>query len=198
MKAWRASQYCAPHAQFSKRRQNLASRTLRRRTPAQHGFTLIEVLVVVLIIGILAAIAIPGFLSQKQRAQDSQAKSLLRNAAIAMETYFAEHKNFDGVTAGAGGTIAAVEANISWLSVGGVTAQAKRNQVDIALRNSSATPATLDRYILSTQSASGAYFAYIRDENATVQKCKGSSITSGGAFAVGTPGYPAHCVPNQW
>ena len=60
---------------------------LRRRAEDEKGFTLIELLVVILIIGILAAIAIPAFLNQRAKAYDSQAKSNVKTAQIAEETY---------------------------------------------------------------------------------------------------------------
>jgi type IV pilus assembly protein PilA len=58
------------------------------------GFSLLELLVVVAIIGLLAAIAIPQFLSYRARAVDSQMKSDLKNAAVAMDSYFAEKKEY--------------------------------------------------------------------------------------------------------
>src|SRR5579864_9065381 len=60
---------------------------LRRRAEDEKGFTLIELLVVILIIGILAAIAIPAFLNQRAKAYDSAAKSNVKTAQIAEETY---------------------------------------------------------------------------------------------------------------
>jgi type IV pilus assembly protein PilA len=58
------------------------------------GFTLIELLMVVAIIGLLAAIAIPQFIAYRSRAIDSQMKVDLKNAAMAMESYFAEFKTY--------------------------------------------------------------------------------------------------------
>lgn len=57
------------------------------------GFTLIEILVVILIIGILSAIAIPIFTNQRREANDAAAVSEATNLSTAIETYFVNNKD---------------------------------------------------------------------------------------------------------
>ncbi|MCU1468436.1 MAG: prepilin-type N-terminal cleavage/methylation protein [Actinomycetia bacterium] len=70
----------------------------RRRGDDEKGFTLIELMVVVLIIAILIAIAIPTFLGARQRANDRAAQSSLRNALTAAKTSFTDTGDYAGAT----------------------------------------------------------------------------------------------------
>jgi prepilin-type N-terminal cleavage/methylation domain-containing protein len=62
----------------------------------ERGFTLIEILVVLLIIVVLSAIAFPLFVNQRTKAQDTEAKTALRTAAGAIEVYHQDHNTFTG------------------------------------------------------------------------------------------------------
>jgi type II secretion system protein G len=58
------------------------------------GFTLIELLIVVAIIAILAAIAVPNFLEAQTRSKVSRAKSDMRSVATALESYFVDNNQY--------------------------------------------------------------------------------------------------------
>ncbi len=72
---------------------------LRKRLRSQKGFTLIELLVVMIILAILTAIAIPSYLSFRDRANNSAAGADLRAAIPSVEAYFSDHGTYTGMTA---------------------------------------------------------------------------------------------------
>jgi type IV pilus assembly protein PilA len=86
-----AVQSSIPPTALPMRPRMFAAAPTRRDSPREGGFALPELLVVILIIGVLAAIAIAVFIGQSGKAKDASAKVQARTAQTAVETYATDH-----------------------------------------------------------------------------------------------------------
>ncbi|WP_447974346.1 type IV pilin protein [Nitrospira sp. Kam-Ns4a] len=92
----------------------------------EQGFTLIELMIVVAIIGILAAIAIPNFLSYQAKAKQSEAKTNLGAVYTSEVSYFGENNAYSNDFGQIGFTIAGSTARYQY-SLGGTAIGATTN-----------------------------------------------------------------------
>ena len=127
----------------------MTSRTIIRRTRSNdEGFTLVELMVVVMIIAILMAIAIPTFLNSRKRAQDSAAKSNVRNGLAAAQSVFSENQSFP-ITADMLTSLAAEEPSLTFVA----TASTDPKTISVL----TVVPATV---VVSAQAKSGKCFSF--------------------------------------
>jgi len=155
----------------------------KRLQNKEEGFTLIELMVVVLIIAILIAIAIPTFLGARKRAQDRAVQSNIRNAFTAEKTIYTDAQAYADTTADFDGSgvadLVEVEPSLTYVTTDPPTA-VTGNNVTIVI---SATPVAGTVYVVA-KSASGACF-YLRDSaTGATEYAKDTDGTCAGSSAV--------------
>ncbi len=97
---------------------------MERLPRAQEGFTLVELMVVLLVVGVLVAIGLPVFLGARTRAAERRTETQLRTGLIAGLTYWADGGNFTGFDASCTGvpdscTVAdGAESALIWVGPG--------------------------------------------------------------------------------
>ncbi len=119
----------------------------KRLSQEEEGFTLIELMVVLLIIAILMLIAIPTFLGARTKAQNRGAQSDLRNALTAEKTAYTSGSKY--VAAGTG-VLSKLEPSLKWTA--GAPSKTVANQVEALASTTGNTTC------LYAQSASGTYY----------------------------------------
>jgi type IV pilus assembly protein PilA len=146
----------------------------------EDGFTLIELMVVVLIIAILIAIAIPTFLGARKRAQDRGAQSNLRNGLSAAKTFFTDGETFVGFDSAKGEEL---EPSLTWEDLAAAPAAAGKVGIITALTSASTVQ-------MVTQSKSGKFFC--------VREASASGTTFGQGAAYTNVDTAAECADATW
>ena len=160
----------------------------RRQKNEEEGFTLIELMVVVLIMGILMAIAIPTFLSTRGAANDASAKSDATNAFTNEKAYYSSNLQFLDTTTNADNG-PSLDSTLPWGNPTTAGSEA------VAAYVSSVTPGTNNAVLIAASSKSGHcfYIADVEQANssivgyyATTQACSSSTPLPTSAPAQGT------------
>ena len=145
--------------------------TTKRR--GDDGFTLIELMVVVLVIAILLAIAIPTFLGARKRAQDSVGKTSLRNALSAAAVMYTDAQSYAAADENATTGLPTVEPSLTYVATG--TTSAGPKSISVA--------ASAGQWSAAAKSDSGQCF--------TIRVTAASGATTYGKFDTGAGGAPA-------
>jgi type IV pilus assembly protein PilA len=146
-----------------------------RRIRDDRGFTLIELMVVVLIIAILIAIAIPTFLGLRRRAQDRASQSDLRNGLTAAKAFYTDAETYTGFDDAAA---TAIEPSLSWVDGG---------------------PATTNNVHVMSVGGAGQQLTLATLSESTTGFCIADSSTAGTVRGVGAAGTFATCdALNDW
>ena len=164
----------------------LASYKQRLDRREEEGFTLIELMVVVLIIAILLAIAIPTFLGARNSANARAAQADLRNALTAEQTQWTNTQSFTDNTT----TMSGIESGISWVKAA-VPTQGS-NQVEVAVNT------TTGVVVLNSYSKDGNCYAIAQSDGTSSYTSyleEGIGAGTGKVASCETANLPAPAAP---
>jgi prepilin-type N-terminal cleavage/methylation domain-containing protein len=161
--------------------RRLAARSDEER---EGGFTLIELMVVVMIIAILVGIAIPAFLGARKRAQDTASKSNLRNGLSTAQTVFTDNQSY-GTTAELVAALALEEPSLTFVANTVDSGKAKEVSVE-TLQTTVGATLPYDELVLVAASGSGKCFFLRHIGTAGIMNTAAVPITISGSFMAST------------
>jgi type IV pilus assembly protein PilA len=152
-------------------REHLGARAAQ---PGEEGFTLLELMMVILIIGILIAVLTPLFLGASTRAKDRAMQSSLSTATTGAKSLYLSKPDYTQATPAA---MTAETGGITF--IGGASAPTGTNAVSVL-------PVSVTSLVLSGQSKSGTCF-YVLDNEASGSTMYAQLPGAGGCAANGAP-----------
>ena len=169
-------------------------RRMRERENGERGFTLIELMVVVMIIAILVGIAIPAFLGARKRAQDTASKSNLRNALSSATAIFSDDQTYPA-TAAMQTALTAEEPSLTFVVNTADSTSAKVISVETGI--SVALGTSNDMVVLASVSKSGKCF-FLRHVNTPSQANSGTWQATGVSTACSAADAPDPLLAASW